>query len=210
MEPVNIASILVTHIHPDHIYGLPSLVHSLMFEEKSINLFGARETIDFCQRFLDLFSLREERFQCRINFEILEEDVSFPLSSSISCKAIDVPHHPSSLAFRLQFKDSGKALLYSGDTPIHPPLFEEAQDIDYLIHECSAPLRYFEKHPVLYDIHTNSYDLGRYCQKSRVKSLFPCHIFGDLEFSEEEIEQELLENYDANLIIPHDLMRVEV
>ena len=31
-DPRQIKTILVTHVHPDHIYGLPSLVHSLMLQ----------------------------------------------------------------------------------------------------------------------------------------------------------------------------------
>lgn len=209
-DPAGIASILVTHVHPDHIYGLPSLVHSLMFEEGSINLFGTEETVAFCRRLLHLFQLLEERIKCRVNFVPLEAGQSFQLSSSISCSSLAVPHHPSSLAYSFEFKKPDKRLLYSGDTPIHPPLFEEAEDIDYLIHECSAPERYFEQYTVLFNIHTNAADLGRFSQKSRVKCLIPCHIFGDLDFSETEIEQELTEHYGGRLIIPYDLMMVEV
>jgi hypothetical protein len=50
--------------------------------------------------------------------------------------------------------------------------------------------------------------LGRLSQNSGVKCLIPCHIFGDLEFSESEIEQELLENYFGRLVLRHDLEKV--
>ncbi|MGD2245103.1 MAG: MBL fold metallo-hydrolase [Candidatus Aminicenantes bacterium] len=209
-EPERITSILVTHVHPDHIYGLPSLVHSMMFEELSICLYGTEETVDFCQKLLDLFQLRDKRFKCRVNFVSLSSGQRFRLSPSLSCFCLSVPHHPSSLAFVMESESLNKRLLYSGDTPLHPPVFEEAEDIDYLVHECSAPESYFKRYPILYDIHTNAYELGRLSQESRVKCLIPCHIFGDLDFSESDIEKEIRENYRGRLVIPQDLMRIEL
>ena len=210
LEPEMMTSIVITHVHPDHIYGLPSLVHSLMLVENTINLYGSEESVHFCRNLLDLFHLREEKIKCRINFFPLKSGEDFQLQPSLHCSCLDVPHHSSSLAFIFDFQKPNKKLLFSGDTPIHPPIFEAARDIDYLIHECSAPKRYFDLYPILYDIHTNASDLGRLSQNSGVKCLLPCHIFGDLEFSESEIEQELLENYFSSLILRHDLEKVKI
>lgn len=208
LKPEMIVSIVITHVHPDHIYGLPSLVHSLMLVEGTINLYGTEESILFCRNLLDLFHLREEKIKCRINFVPLKSGGDFQLQPSLHCSCLEVPHHSSSLAFIFEFQESNKKLLFSGDTPIHSPIFEAARDIDYLIHECSAPRSYFDLYPILYDIHTNAYDLGRLSQNSSVKCLIPCHIFGDLEFSESEIEQELLENYLGRLVLLKDLEKV--
>lgn len=209
-DPGEITSILVTHVHPDHIYGLPSLVHSMMYEEARVNLYGSDLSIDFCRRLLDLFQLREERIKWRVHFVPLESGQSFRLYTDVSCTCLNVPHHPSSLAYFFQFGKEKKSLLYSGDTPLSAQLFEKAREADWLIHECSAPKSYFERYPVLYKIHTNAFDLGNSSQDSGVKKLIPCHIFGDLGFDESEIEQELLENYRGSLVMPHDLMRVKL
>ena len=208
LNPEDIVSVMITHVHPDHIYGLPSLVHSLMLVESTIDLYGKEESIHFCQNLLDLFHLREEKIKCRINFIPLRSGQDFHLLPSLSGSCLDVPHHPSSLAFSFEFKDLNKSLLFSGDTPVHTEIFKEARDIDYLVHECSASKRYFDLYPILYDIHTCAYDLGRLSQESGVKCLIPCHIFGDLEFSESEIEQELLENYKGRLVFLNDLEKI--
>jgi len=44
-KPQDVSAIFVSHIHADHVYGLPAFVHSLMLEEKTIRLFGSAETI---------------------------------------------------------------------------------------------------------------------------------------------------------------------
>jgi len=43
IDPRSVRSIIVTHIHPDHIYGLPSLIHSLMLDDCVIEILGSPE-----------------------------------------------------------------------------------------------------------------------------------------------------------------------
>ncbi len=207
-DPRKIHAILVTHIHPDHLYGLPSFVHSLMLEECLIDLFGSEETIHFCQNYLDLFHLRDEKIKTRIRFVPMEENKEIKLSPSIRFLPLKVPHDSSSLAFHFRFEEENKELICSGDTSFHPLLFQRAEEKDYLIHDCSAPSRFFREYPSLYQMHTHSLQLGEICQQAGVKCLIPCHFFGELEFSLSEIENEIRKNYTGRLIIPRDFDRI--
>jgi ribonuclease Z len=208
VEPADIQTILVTHIHPDHVYGLPSLIHSLMLTECQIDLFGSVTTIDFCRKFLELFHLLDKKIKCRVNFLSLKPNQSIILANSIECSAIKIPHNESSLAFGFFFNTAGPKLFYSGDAPIFPPLFESAVGADYLIHDCSAPSRFFGEFPSLKTMHANPMELGKYAQEAGIKCVIPCHFFGDLEYSLVEIEREIRENYTGKLIFPEDLMRI--
>lgn len=209
-DPRRVFSIFITHIHPDHVYGLPSFVHSLMFEERCIKIYGSRQTIDFCAEMLDLFRLRDSRIKIEIQLIPYHPGEDIQLTDSICCSSYPVSHHTSSLAFGFQFLKEDKKLLYSGDTSIHSPLFEMAREVDFLIHECSAPQRYFKEYPTLYTIHSNSFELGQLAQMSQVKCLIPCHFFGDLDFTVSDIEGEIKENFNGRLIIPEDLQRIEL
>lgn len=209
-EPEDTVSLFVTHVHPDHIYGLPSLVHSLMLEELAIGLYGSEHSLDFCRRLLDLFQLRESRIKCRIDFNPLVSGQSFLPLSDVSCSCLHVPHHPSSLAYSFHFGREEKTLIYSGDTPLYSPLFDEAKESDLLIHECSAPKWYFDRYPALYDIHTAALDLGRESQSNRIKKLIPCHIFGDMGFAATDLEREILESFEGDVVMPYDLMTLKL
>lgn len=209
-DPRSVTSILVTHIHPDHIYGLPSFVHSLMLDECLVELYGSEETIRFCQDLLDLFHLREEKIKTRICFKNTERNKIYRLSSSLIFSAMRIPHDSSSLAYRFRFEDTRKDLTYSGDTPVFPSLFKASAGIDYLIHDCSAPSRFFNKYPSLYRMHTHSLDLGRLSQEAKVRCLIPCHFFGELDFSLAEIEKEIRENFEGKLIVPQDLIKIDL
>lgn len=208
LEPRNITAILVTHIHPDHIYGLPSLVHSLMLDEGLIRLYGSAESVDLCTNLLDLFHLREEKVKTRIEFVRLDAGENFELRDSIQCTSLKVPHSPSSLAFHFRFNEAKKDLVYSGDTRCEPSLFQYAEGKDYLVHDCSAPSRAFKDYPSLQTMHTHSLQLGLHSQRYGIKCLIPCHFFGELDFSLQEIEEEIRKNYTGKLIIPEDFERI--
>jgi ribonuclease Z len=210
VDPRLVSAILVTHIHPDHIYGLPSLVHSLMMDEGLIRLYGSAESVQLCKNLLDLFHLREKKVKMRIEFIVLDAGDSFELEKSVQSTSLKVSHSPSSLAFHFRFDEGEKDLLYSGDTPCDPSLFQYAAEKDYLIHDCSAPSRFFEEHPSLKTMHTHSLELGQYSQECRVQCLIPCHFFGELDFSNQDIEEEIRKNYTGKLIIPEDFERISL
>ncbi len=207
-DPRKVHSILVTHIHPDHIYGLASFVHSLMLDDCFIQLFGSEETVNFCRSYRDLFHLQEPKIKTRIDCVPLTPWNGFMLGDFLECTSFRVPHVSSSLAYHFFFKREKKELIYSGDTSLGPYLFQEAEDIDYLIHDCSAPSRFFKKYPSLRRMHSNAFELGQLSQKSSVKCLLPFHFFGELEFSLSEIEEEIRQNFRGTVIIPKDFDRI--
>jgi ribonuclease Z len=205
LDPRRLSSIFITHIHPDHVYGLPALIHSLMLDKMSISLFGSEETVHFCEKLLSFFNLLGEHVKCRVHFKKIEPEVCFQIHTQVRACPIKIPHHSSSLGVCLEFANTGWNLLFSGDTPVHLPLFKNCGRPDLLIHDCSAPSRFFEKFPSLAQMHTHSLDLGKIAQQAGVKCLIPIHFFGELEYSMEEVEEEITRNYTHRLIIPKDL-----
>lgn len=204
LDPRYIGSMVVTHTHPDHIYGLPSMVHSMMLDECSINIYGSEVTVDFCARLLDLFGLREKKIKCRVNFIPVEEGETRSLSPELACSFYKVPHSLSSLAVRFHLEEENVSVVYSGDTPACVDLFQWTGNIDYLIHDCSAPSRFFKKYPQLSSMHTDSLTLGKMAQQAGVHHLIPCHFFGELDFSLQEIVEEITQGYQGDLIVPED------
>ena len=179
-----------------------------MLDKCLIRLFGSKEAVQFCQDLLDLYHLRDEKIKARIEFVSLNPGENFELKESLQCVSYKVPHSSSSLAYRFRFEEEKKELLYSGDTPLNPLLFKEASGVDYLIHDCSAPSRFFKKYPSLHTVHTHSLELGKLSQQAKVKCLIPCHFFGELEFPLSEIEDEIRKNYKGRLVIPEDLKKI--
>ncbi len=207
-KPPQVSAIFISHIHADHVYGLPAFVHSLMLEEKTVQLFGSAETVEFCLGLLDLFGLRKEKISYRLKPVVLAPGLKIELSRGLAVTGWPVPHHSSSLA--LDFETPEGRVVYSGDTPIHQPLFEHAAGADCLIHDCSTPSRYLDELPFLRTMHSNSLELGRAAAGAGLGALVPCHFFSDLDFSPEEVETEIRQNYSGRLFIPEDFSCLEL
>ena len=208
VNPRKVHSLLVTHIHPDHIYGLPSFIHSLMLDECIIEVLGSEISVNFCANLLDLFNLRNKTVKCHVNFIPVVEGEDYRISPSLTCSFYRVPHSPSSMAIGFHLGDESLELFYSGDTPRCPDLLKRIENIDFLVHDCSAPSRFFTKYPSLHSMHTDSLALGEIAQDAGVRHLVPCHFFGELDFSLEEIEEEIRKNFQGELTIPEDFSRI--
>jgi ribonuclease Z len=208
VDPRLVHSIIVTHIHPDHIYGLPSLIHSLMLEERVIEILGSELSVNFCADLLDLFNLRSEKVKCHVNFIPVVEGENYRISPDLNCVFHKVPHSPSSMAVGFRDMKDRRELLYSGDTPRFPQLLKRERNIDCLIHDCSAPSRIFKEYPSLYAMHTDSLTLGELAHEAGIEHLVPCHFFGEIEFSISEIESEIRKNFRGKLTIPEDFCRI--
>lgn len=210
LVPARLDSLLVTHVHPDHIYGLPSLVHGLMLEEGRLRLFGSGESLEFCGRLLDLFGLRAPKIRMRVELVVVEPGVRFKVHDELEAVGIPVPHTTASLAFHLDFPDGRNGWVFSGDTPPVPQVFQRAGEADGLVHDCSAPERFFVRFPVLRSMHTSSLELGRKAAEAGVARLIPCHFFGEAEFGLAEIEEEIRRHYRGRLIVPRDLESIRL
>lgn len=210
LDPLRIRALFVTHVHPDHIYGLPSLIHSLFLDEGLIRLYGSGESVRFCEAFLDLFGLRAARIKMRLEFIPLAPDEGWELPGLMEGEAFPVKHSSASMGFRFILAGERKELICSGDTPPDPAVVERARGKDYLAHDCSAPSRFFDMYPVLRTMHTSSRELGRLAREAGVGCLLPCHFFGEVDYPISEIEAEIRENFSGRLIMPSDLTRVEL
>lgn len=206
--PEDLDYIFLTHIHTDHVYGLPSVFHGLMLRERVIRIVGSAETVAFAGGLLDFFGLRDGKYRTRAEFLELAPGGRIELPGGVSVEGFRVPHHSSSLAYI--FEGGGRTAVLSGDTPPFPDLFKRIAGADVLVHDCGGTRRLFELYPALKTRHTDAFRLGELCGRAGIARLAPCHFLSELEFDPEELREEIRENYGGEIIIPRGMDRMKI
>ncbi|MGB9836621.1 MAG: MBL fold metallo-hydrolase [Candidatus Saccharicenans sp.] len=203
-----VSDIFLTHIHPDHVYGLPLLIHAWREREQPLRLFGSAETIEFCLKLLRLFNLDRERIWPNLQLIQLSEGQSTNVSPEVEVRAFRVKHHSSSLAFL--FAGYGKKIFIAGDTALDRQLLSQVSSLSVLVHDCSFPSTVARNFPALQKKHTNSFELGEAAGEIKPGLLIAVHFLSELGFSLSEVEKEIRASYDGPLLLPEDFQVVEI
>ena len=61
-NPARLGGVLLTHAHPDHIYGLPSLLHEMWLDGRRdvLHIYANQHTLEVALSLLDVFALRRK------------------------------------------------------------------------------------------------------------------------------------------------------
>jgi ribonuclease BN (tRNA processing enzyme) len=181
-------NIIITHHHPDHIYGIISLIHTQAYLNKQLNIFSNLSSIKIIKKMVKIFSLDKKPYP-RINYIEVFKKCPFYSKGGLNLIAIKNKHIKNS--FGVKFIFGKKSIFFSSDTSFYPKLLKKTEDVDYLIHDCTASSYYFKKHPSLYKMHTNAKDLVNHLKnKSNIK-LIPIHFLLLEKKEEKRIKEEL-------------------
>ncbi|MBN2075776.1 MAG: MBL fold metallo-hydrolase [Dehalococcoidales bacterium] len=150
-QPVReVRSIFLTHLHSDHIVGLPDLWLTGWLNgrpETPLRVWGPRGTRDM-MKYLDLafnYDIRIRSFDDRLPPEgavILAEDIEEGIiydENGVSVTAFEVDHAPIKPAFGYRIDYIGRSAVICGDTRFSEHLISYATGTDVLIHEVIAP-----------------------------------------------------------------------
>jgi len=126
-----IDAILFSHLHNDHIFGLPALWNTMYLLKRKNNLliYGPEGTQETVEKLLSADS-RDMPFIINIK-EVIPGDEMEIGNMSIKCARAE--HGVPALAYRLNSKD--KSLVYTGDTSPSKKIEELAKGCDLLIHD---------------------------------------------------------------------------
>lgn len=158
LTPENLGAILITHAHPDHIYGLPSLVQSLWLagRTKPLPIYcpaGAEKTV---RGLLDLFDLprKPNMYEIQIQEQSLEGETPAVSSGGLGISTFPALHGIPTMG--MVFNESGAQgtvkVVYSADTVYNPLLETVAKGATCLIHECNGAERAIGQHSSLHDV----------------------------------------------------------
>ena len=223
-----IRQIAFTHLHSDHITGVPDLLWAgaiYRWWTTPPPVVGPPGTREFLTRLIDAFAydLRVRSFdRDRVLPEVTEFDDGWTREvDPFRLVAFRVEHGRVDQAFGFRIDLSDGSVAISGDTSRSENLMRQAQGVDVLVHEvisrtgvdgriAQAPDdRTRERLRGMLASHTPADELGRIAANAGARHLILSHI-NSLGRPGEEMVAEAQRGYDGKVTLGEDLMAVEL
>jgi len=170
VDPVDLAAVVVTHTHPDHVYGLPALVQNLIIlgRRTPLPVYCRVEHVDLLKSLLALFELTKEldvsiqAVEPREGVRVLETpDVAITASPNVHGR---MPN----LAVRAEA--GGRSVVYSSDTRPCAAVAALAHGATVLVHEAT----FARPDPTQW--HSTAREAGEIARQAGVGRLLLAHV----------------------------------
>jgi len=138
----DLTDLILTHFHPDHVSGVPSLLMNmwLLGRKRALNVYGLAYTLDRMQKLMEFYDWGTWPNFFPVNFHTLPEVELTPVleDKEFRVKASPVHHIVPTIGLRFEFPENGKVLAYSCDTEPCEEVVRLSSSADILIHEAAG------------------------------------------------------------------------
>jgi len=180
VDPLDLACVVITHVHPDHAYGLPALVQNLVLLGRRDELVVRcrPEHVDPLRTLLGLFGQWERpgMFPLRLAPVALGEQAhAFDLGPlRFTTSPVE---HGAMPNFALRADGPGRAsgVVYSSDTGPCEAVVRLARGADTLIHEATFP----DRDRGRFGTHSTAGEAGEIAARAGVRRLILTHVEAD-------------------------------
>lgn len=145
LEPLNIQGVIITHFHPDHVYGLPALLLGLFVKgvaetrprQEPLSIYARPEVLWQVRALVELFDYQDWVWALPIEYHPIVTEVGALVKEDemFTIRAAPSRHSIPSVAVRFETVERPGSFVYSSDTL---PCFEVeqlARDATLLFHE---------------------------------------------------------------------------
>lgn len=222
----SIQSVFITHLHSDHIDGLPDLFHSSwqFGSGRPFNLCGPKGIRKVADGILQFYEsdihIRRDLTEklpaegARINTHVIEEGIVCDIPDIVRITAFSVNHHPVESAFGYRFDAGQQSIVITGDTRPNSNLDRFARDADILVHEAYVDGNADSARDILrswsiYDYHSSGREAGEAAEKADAKILVLTHLIPG-NAPERLFLEEAGKAFRGKIIVGRDLMRIPV
>ncbi len=149
LDPLQVQGIIITHFHPDHVYGLPAFLLGLFLLEREqhrlvsaspLPIYARPEVLESVQALVGLFAAQSWLADLPLTFHPVSPEVGALVAAhpDFTITAAPTQHSVPSLAVRFAGAEDGRALVYSSDTMPCPAVETLARGAALLIHEATG------------------------------------------------------------------------
>lgn len=183
IEQNQIADIILTHCHPDHISGIPSFLMNLWLSgrKRLLRIYGLEHTLTCVEKMMALYEWEQWPDFFPVSFNIILDQENIPILENEDFRIFSSPvrHIVPTIGLRFESVKSGKVIVYSGDTEPCEEVVSLARGAEILIHEATG-----ESYG-----HSSAAQAGKIAQAADVRSLYfihyPPHLYSSFQMIEE-------------------------
>ncbi|MGQ9516484.1 MAG: MBL fold metallo-hydrolase [Anaerolineae bacterium] len=201
VDPTSLRALIVTHHHPDHIYGVPILILGmwLLGRQGELEIYGPLKAVASVASLLEVLDASDwpalfgNVFHAipLIEHNLVLETEDFRVYSS------PVAHMVACVALRIEHKASGSVMVYSSDTEPCEALIRLGMGANLLLHEATGN----------FQGHSSPRQAGEMAQEMGAERLVLVHLSNDGD--EEQWQREAQEMFAGPVFVAHDLERFE-
>lgn len=183
VDPLDVPTVCMTHLHPDHYMGLAPLMHYWRVcrntDLSGLTIIGPKATIrTYVQRTLDfVFGDRLPNCVTRMPRVIELEGEAEISVAPYRIRAVDADHAVPGLCYRITDEETGHDVGFTGDTRYRECLPGFFRDVNLLLHEVSLGAGPVD--PVHNEgcRHSSACEAVRVCREGAVKRLLLTHTY---------------------------------
>jgi ribonuclease Z len=222
----HIDSVFITHLHSDHIDGLPDLFHNTwqFGSGTPFKLYGPEGTRGVADGILQFYGsdihIRRDLTEklpaegAKISAQEIKEGIVYEIPGEVKVTAFLVDHPPVTPSFGFRFDAGSQSIVISGDTRPSPNLIRFAADADILVHEAyagetSSSAADGKGRWTIQAYHTSAREAGEVAQKAKVKMLVMTHLI-PANAAERDFLDEAKKAFDGKIVVGRDLLRIEL
>jgi ribonuclease Z len=207
VDPATLARVVITHIHPDHAYGLPSLLQNLLLMKRHAPLPIAcrEEHVEPLRTVLRAFGLlgRPEMFPVPFEPVPAREAVAIGTTGAFTLLASPNAHGAMpNMAIRVEVAGGPGAVVYSSDTAPCDAVVALARGAHTLIHEATFSERATER----FGTHSTATEAGAVAARAGVRRLLLTHIDPAHHGEVEELAREARVHFRGEVEIAEELV----
>ncbi|MFN3202683.1 MAG: MBL fold metallo-hydrolase [Bradymonadia bacterium] len=156
VDPDRLDAVVMTHMHGDHVGGVPVLLVDLQYRAWRTRPFSLVGPPGGQKRLGDLrIGSYPEITRRGLRYPLQWQDLSVPGTLQMGPRkitAIRAHHEQNAVSTSLKIETAGHTLVFSGDTGWHQPLVDLARGADLFICECSSVSPQTDRHICLEEL----------------------------------------------------------